>query len=198
MKLTFLFPLILSGFVLFGGCFAHKFSSPLLPFEEDDKTNVAFQDIVVAVAAPVSESYELTKLIDALQKSRLFKEAGAMDQLSRSPDLVLDSWIYEGEKDPLKNCSLGFEGEMLTIGTAGLIPQICERRHSVSFDLHSSKSKKTFRITFVYETGGALGWAALLYNASPEWSAMSPEQRYQDLLKAVFYKHADAIQGILR
>lgn len=120
------------------------------------------------------------------------------DQLSRSSDLVSDSWIYEGEKDPFKNCSLGFEGEMLTIGTAGLIPQICERWHSVSFDLYSSKSKKTFRITLVYETGGALGWAALLYNASPEWSATSPEQRYQDLLKAVFYKHADAIQGILR
>ena len=59
MKLTFLFPLILSGFVLFGGCFAHKFSSPLLPFEEDDKTNVAFQDIVVAGAAPVSERTNL-------------------------------------------------------------------------------------------------------------------------------------------
>jgi hypothetical protein len=197
VKLSFPFTLILSGLIL-GGCFAHKFSSPLLPFKEDDKTNAAFQDIVVAVAAPMLESYELTKLIDALQKIRLFKEAGAIDQLSRPPDLILDSWFYEGERDPFKNCSLGFEGEMLTIGTAGLIPQICERRHSVSFDLYSAKSKKTLQIAFAYETGGALGWAALFYNASPEWSATAPEQRYQDLLKAVFYKHGDAIRDLLQ
>jgi hypothetical protein len=192
VKLRFPFTLILSG-LIFGGCFAHKFSSPFLPFKEDDKTNAAFQEIVLAVAAPVSESYELTKLIDALQKTHLFKEAGAIDQLSRPPDLILDSWLYEGEKDPFKNCSLGFEGEMLTIVTAGLIPQICERRHSVSFDLYSSKSKKTLHIAFAYETGGAVGWAALFFNASPGWSAKTPDQRYQDLLKAVFYKHADAI-----
>jgi hypothetical protein len=114
MKLSHFLALLLSGLV-FGGCFAHKFSSSLLPFKEDDKTNAAFQNIVVAVAAPVSESYEFTKLIDALKKTRLFKEAGPIDQLSRPPDLILDSWIYEGEKDPFKNCSLGFEGEMLIL-----------------------------------------------------------------------------------
>ncbi|HEX2229013.1 MAG TPA: hypothetical protein VHM64_17905, partial [Candidatus Binatia bacterium] len=183
MKLSFLFTLILNS-LIFGGCFAHKFSSPLLPFKEDDEANAAFRDMVVAVAAPVSESYELTKLIDALQKTQLFKEAGAIDQLSRPPDLILDSWVYEGERDSFSNCSLGFEGEMLTIGTAGLIPQICERRHSVSFDLYSSKNKKTVQIAFAYETGGAVGWAALFYNASPEWSAKAPAPRYQDLLKA--------------
>ena len=197
MKLTLFFALILST-LLFGGCFAHRFSSPLLPFKEDEKAKVIFQEIIVAVAAPVSESYELTKLIAALQKASLFKEAGAIEQLSRQPDLILDLWFYEGEKDPFKNCSLGFEGEMLTISTAGLIPQICEWRHSVAFNLYSSKTKKNISISFAYETGGAVGWAALFYNASSDWTTRPPEQQYQDLLKAAFFQNADEIRSLLR
>jgi hypothetical protein len=183
---------------MFGGCFAHKFSSSLLPFKEDETTKTVFHEVVVAVAEPISKSYELPKFIDALQKLSLFKEAGAIDGLSRPPDLILDSWAYEGERDPFKNCTLGFEGEMLTIGTAGLIPQICESSHRVSFDLYSPKIKKKISVAFAYETGGAIGWAALFYNASSEWSAKAPEQQYQELLKAVFYQHADEIQDLLR
>ena len=197
MKLNLLFAIIWSA-LIFGGCFAHKFSSSLLPFKDDEKTKTAFQEVVVALAEPIAESYELTKLTAALQKTSLFKEAGAIDQLSRPPDLILVSWFYEGERDPFKNCSLGFEGELLMIATAGLIPQICESRHRVSFDLYSPKTKKNISVTFAYETGGAVGWAALLYNASSDWTVTAPEKQYQDLLKAVFYQRTHEIQNLLQ
>jgi hypothetical protein len=87
---------------------------------------------------------------------------------------------------------------MLTIATAGLIPQICKERHRVSFDLYSPKSIKKMSVTFDYETGSALGWAALLYNLSSDWTSTRPEEAYRDLLKSVFYQRADEIQALLR
>ena len=183
MKLNLLFAMIWSA-LIFGGCFAHKFSSSLLPFKDDEKTKTAFQEVVVALAEPIAESYELTKLTAALQKTSLFKEAGAIDQLSRPPDLILVSWFYEGERGKkYKNCSLGFEGELLMIAIAGLIPQICESRHRVSFDLYSPKTKKNISVTFAYETGGAVGWAALLYNASSDWTVTAPGETISRFVK---------------
>jgi hypothetical protein len=120
VKIHLVFALIFSV-LIFGGCFAHKFSSSLLPFKEDNKTKVIFGEIVLAVASPVSGSYGLTKATDAIQKLSLFKEVGSIDELPQFPDLILDSWIHEGEgnQDPFRNCSLGFEGEMLTISMRG-------------------------------------------------------------------------------
>jgi hypothetical protein len=87
---------------------------------------------------------------------------------------------------------------MLAIGTAGVIPQICESRHRVSFDLYSPKTKKKISVTFAYETGGAVGWAALLYNAPSDWTVTAPEKQYKELLKAVFYQRTHEIQGLLQ
>lgn len=161
MKLDRTFTLILNVFIL-NGCFAYRFSSPLLPLQEDQNAKAIFQDLVLLAAEP--RSYELTKFIDALQKAALFKQVGNVDELHGTPDLILDSWSHEREGDPFRNCWLGLEGQMLTIGSAGLIPQICKDPHKVSFDLYSPKSKKKVSVTFHYETGSALGWAALFYN----------------------------------
>jgi hypothetical protein len=173
-------------------------ASSLLPFQEDDQAQRTLQTLVLAVKPPASPSYQFAKFVDALQKASLFQEVGHADRLPRTADLILESWLHEGEEDPFSHCSLGLGGEILVIGTAGLIPQICRYRHRVSFDLYSAKSEKKLSLTLVYEKVDAVGWVALLYHLSSDWTARPSEQRYRDLVRSLFYRRAREIQALLQ
>jgi hypothetical protein len=197
LRSGFGFELILTACVLYG-CVAYNLSSDLLPFQEDIENRAIFRKLVLGVQlTDRSQSYELEKFMDALKRTRLFKEVGYVDQLS-SADLILTSFFYKAG-DPYRACSLGFEGQMLTVVTVGLIPQICKSEYQVSFALYSPKDdqhKKT--LSFSYETRSILGWAALFYTPSSDWTAGPDDERYLDLLKAVFYRAGNDIEKLLQ
>ncbi len=183
---------------LVSGCVAYKFASPLLPLRESEKGEQMFQSLVLGIDPPAdrSQSYELEKFVEDLNKARLFKTVQYADSLGRS-DLILASFSYR-ETSAYQACPLGFAGEILTIGSVGLIPQICNSKNEISFVLYSPRDdqqKKT--VSFTYQTHTIMGWVALFYTPTSSWKAMPSKDERVDLLKAVFFHEASDIQRIL-
>lgn len=179
------------------GCVAYKFSSTYLPMRGEEQNPAIFQNLVLGVeSTDQSQSYQLEKFVAALKETGLFKEVAYRDRLSRV-DLVLTSFS-QTETNPYDACPLGFAGQILLIGTAGIIPQTCRAEHRVSFVLYApnrARQKKTFSIE--YETRSIVGWAALFLTPSADWTTQPSEERYPNLLQAVFDRESPAIEGLL-
>ncbi len=185
---------------LMSGCVAYQLASPLLPLQTSQKNEQAFQTVVLGVESPAdaAQSYELGKFVEDLNKTRLFKEVQYKTTGVAGSDLILSSFSYR-ETNPYQACPLGFAGEILTIGTVGLVPQICKSDNEISFILYSPKNeqqKKT--VSFAYQTQSIMGWVALLYMPSSSWKAMPSKDERADLVKAVFSQEAIDIQRMLR
>ncbi len=191
--------LITSIFVL-SGCVAYRFSSDYLPLQESEKSKAMFQELVLGVElTDRAQSYELERFMAALQKTGLFKEVQYLDRLSRA-DLILTSF-FQTDTDPYQACPLGLAGQVLTMGSVGLIPQVCKSEHRVTFVLYSPgtkehQEKKTLLVN--YQTHSIVGWAALFFMPSADWSTQPSEERYPNLVKAVFHREADNLRRLLR
>ncbi|HEU4343920.1 MAG TPA: hypothetical protein VFU31_20390 [Candidatus Binatia bacterium] len=180
------------------GCVAYNFSSEFLPLPEN-QAKAMFQNLTIGIepAPDKSQSYNLEKFVDDLRKSGLFKSVRYLEKRSAA-DLVLSSFAYKGD-DPYRACLLGFEGQIATIATIGLVPQICKSEYQISFFLHAPKNQQKKKpIAFSYQTRSIVGWAALFYAPSPGWSFKPEKEQYSELLKAVFYKEADDILRLLQ
>ncbi|MGH7874210.1 MAG: hypothetical protein ACREQO_18565 [Candidatus Binatia bacterium] len=185
--------------VFVSGCVAYQFSTHGLLSQDDGMSGRMLQSLVLGVEAPdnTERSYNLEKFIDNLNGAGVFKAVGYLDRLPTA-DLVLRSFSYR-ETSPQQACLLGFEGQLLTIFTIGLLPQICNARHEGSFRLYSSKNREQEKlVSFSYETRSILGWVALLYLPSPNWSVQPLKEQYPDLLKAVFAREAKDIERLVK
>lgn len=178
------------------GCVAYKFSSAYLPMRGEKQTAI-LQNLVLDVeSTDPSQSYELEKFVAALKQTGLFKKVVYRDRPSR-PDLVLTAFS-QSETDPYEACPLGFAGQIIMLGTAGMIPQTCKAEHRVSFVLYApgrARQKKT--VSVEYETRSVVGWAALFLTPSADWSTQPSEERYPKLLQAVFDRESPAIEELL-
>lgn len=185
-------------FCMLSGCVAYNFSSEFLPLPPN-QPKAMFQNLAIGIepVADKSRSYNLEKFVDDLRKSGLFKSVRYLEKIS-AVDLVVSSFSYKGD-DPYRACVLGFEGQIATIATVGLVPQICKSHYEVSFFLYAPKNKQKKKpISFSYQTRSIVGWAALFYTPSAEWSFKPEKEQYSDLLKAVFYREADDILRLLQ
>ncbi len=181
------------------GCVAYQFASPLLPLQDGQKSEQMFQGVVLGIDSPAdpAQSYELRKFVEDLNKAGLFKAVQYNTNGVARSDLILASFSYK-ETNAYQACPLGFAGEILTIGTVGLIPQICNSKNEISFVLYSPRheqQKKT--VSFAYQTSSIMGWVALLYTPSSAWRTMPSKDERAELLKAVFVNEATDIQRIL-
>ena len=191
--------IILSASAL-SGCVAYQLASPLLPVQASQKSEEIFHTVVLGIDSPAdtSQSFELRKFVEDLNKTGLFKAVQYRTNSITRSDLILGSFSYR-ETNPYQACPLGFAGQILTIGTVGLIPQICKSNNEISFVLYSPRDeqqKKT--VSFAYQTHSIMGWVALLYTPSSAWTAMPSKNERADLVKAVFFHEAADIQRILR
>lgn len=189
---------LITSFVVCSGCVAYKFASDDFPMRERERRQAIFKNLVLGVeSTDKSHTYELEKFIVALKKTGLFKDVAYRDRLSRS-DLILTSFSQTGT-NPYEACLLGPAGQILMIGTGGIIPQVCNAEYLVSFVLYapSKKAQQTKRVSVKYETHSIVGWVALFYIPSADWSAQPSEERYPELLKAVFARESAAIQELL-
>jgi hypothetical protein len=198
LKLRASLPMVLAA-CLVHGCAAYKLSSPFLPLQENETGKLMFQSLVLGIESPVdkSQSYELGRFVDDLKKAELFKAVVYTDRVA-PPDLILSSFSHK-ETDPYEACPLGIAGQILTMGTVGLIPQFCNLKNEVSFVLYSPKDglqKKT--VSFAYQTHTILGWVALFYTPSSAWTAKPSKNERPNLFKAVFLHEAPDIQKMLR
>ena len=181
------------------GCVAYKFSGDHLPLAEHEARRAIFESLVLGVQRPSekAQSYDLEKFIENLKKSQIFRAVEYVDKLSAT-DLILRSFFQKGTS-PYQACLLGFEGQLLTMATGGLLPQICKADYEVSFDLYSPKNEQQRKtISFEYQTRSIMGWLAVFYLPSSRWSAKPLEDEYPTLLKSVFYRQADDIQQLLK
>ena len=181
------------------GCAAYNLSSPLLPSESQGGPTWMFANLVLAIGPPLdkSQSFELSRFVEDLRKTGLFRAVDYSDRVAGT-DLILGAFSYK-ETDPFEACPLGFVGQILTVGSVGLIPQICNSNNEVTFDLYSPKhdgQKK--KVSFVYQTKTILGWAALFYTPSAAWTAQPSKYERANLLKAVFLHEQADIQKMLR
>jgi hypothetical protein len=179
-------------------CAAYNLSSPLLAPEQEGVVST-FENLVLGIGPPLdkSQSYELGRFVEDLRKTGLFKQVEYSDRIA-SADLILNSFSFK-ETDPYEACPMGFVGQILMVGSVGLIPQICSSNNELSFDLYSPKDdgkKKNF--SFTYQTKTILGWAALFYTPTAAWTAQPSKYERANLLKAVFVHDAADIQKILR
>ena len=193
------FSLITSICVL-SGCVAYKFSSDDFPMREHEQSQAIFQNLVLGVElTDKSQSYQLEKFIAALKKTGLFKEVEYIDRLSRA-DLILTSFLQAGT-NPYEACPLGLAGQILMIGTVGIIPQVCKSEYLVSFVLYAPGKKEhqqKKKLSVHYQTRSIVGWAALFYTPTADWTVQPSEERYPNLVKSVFYREADDVQRLLR
>jgi hypothetical protein len=185
---------------LMSGCVAYQLVSPLLPLQASQNSEQVFQTVVLGIDSPsdAAQSYELGKFVDDLNKAGLFKAVQYRNKSIARSDLILGSFSYR-ETNPYQACPLGFAGQILTIGTVGLVPQICKSNNEISFVLYSPRDeqqKKT--VSFAYQTQSIMGWVALLYTPSSAWKSMPSKNERADLVKAVFFHEAADIQRILR
>lgn len=180
-------------------CVAYQFSSHGLLGQEDGAASARLQSLVLGVEAPFTRkvSYNLEKFVENLDRTQVFKAVGYLDRLPTA-DLVLSSFSYR-ETNPYQACVLGFEGQLLTMATIGVLPQICKAEHEVSFRLYSPKNGEQGKsVSFTYQTRSILGWVALLYLPSSNWSARPLKEQYTDLLKAFFSREAEDIDRLLK
>jgi hypothetical protein len=183
---------------LISGC-AHNISSDLLHLQPNAAAGTVFQTLVLGVDPPKdsSQTYQLEKFVEALREARLFKAVEYPHRLS-SADLILTSFSFY-TTNPLRACLLGFEGQLLTIGTLGLFPQICKSELQVSFVLVPRRDKRLRKpLSLTYETRSIMGWAALFYLPFREWTANPPNERRPDIVKNAFHREADDIQKLLQ
>lgn len=169
------------------GCVAYQFSSHVLPGQTDGARREMLQSLVLGVEAPSNRelSYNLEKFVENLNHIRVFKAVGYLDRLPAA-DLVLSAFSYR-ETNPSQACLLGFEGQLLTMATLGLLPQICKAEHEVSFLLYSSKNREQGKtVSFTYQTRSILGWVAFLYLPSSDWSA-TPERAISEFVESGFF-----------
>ena len=181
------------------GCVAHQFSSPVLSGQEDGAPGARLQSLVLGVEALSTRevSYNLEKFVENLNRTQVFKTVGYVDRMPTA-DLVLRSFAYR-ETSPHQACLLGFEGQLLTMATIGVLPQICKTEYEVSFHLYSTKSREQRKtVSFTYQTRSILGWVALLYLPSSNWSARPLKEQYPNLLKAAFSREAEDIERLLK
>ena len=184
---------------LVSGCAAYKLASPLLPLRESEQGEQIFQSLILGIESPAdkSQSYELGRLFEDLNKTGLFKAVEYTNRPVRA-DLILTSFSYK-ETNAYDACPLGFVGQLLTMGSVGLIPQICNSKNEVSFVLYSPRDiQRKQTVIFTYETHTIFGWAALFYTPSSAWTAQPSNDERANLLKAVFFREATDIQTILR
>ncbi len=193
--------LILLLVVCVSGCFAHSVQSPMLTVPEHVQITARLKQTVLAIESPNSESNrnKVDRVITDLDEAGLFQEVGYRERLTRAPDLILTSLEIQ-ETHFMKACSLGFEGEMITIGTVGLIPQICRSSHVIIFQLSRAGDERKVDIRVTYEQGSVMGWVALAYNLSSQWTWMAQpqEQKLNLVWKAAFWEKGDEILEILR
>jgi hypothetical protein len=181
------------------GCVAYQFSSRALPGQDGGASLGKLHSLVLGIEAPSNRegSYHLEKFVDNLNRTRVFKAVGYLDRLPTT-DLVLSFFTYR-ETSPHEACLLGFEGQFLTIFTAGLLPQICNAEHEVSFRLYSPKNRDQEKlVAFTYQTRSIVGWVALLYLPSPNWTLQPQKDEYPNLLQAVFFREANDIERLVK
>jgi hypothetical protein len=187
--------------VIISGCFARKVSSPLLSTQKNPDDITKFENIVLAVDPPKKESdrYVVDDVVEHLRKTGFFKEVGYKNKLKVVPELFLTSLERNGN-NLFEGCSLGFEGEMITIGTVGLIPQICHRFHIISFQLSNLNKEESVHIRITYERESVMGWVTLIYNLSPEWTWMpQPQERKEiQVWKSALHQKESEILKLLR
>jgi hypothetical protein len=181
------------------GCVAYQFRSEFPPLAENEPHKAMFQDLALGIERPSGKAqmYDLEKFLNDLRQSQIFRAVDYVEKISTT-DLVLTSFASKGT-NPYHACLLGFEGQLLTYATFGLLPQICKADHEVSFDLYSPKNqqqKKT--ISFRYQTRSVLGWAALFYLPSSDWSAKPLKDEFATLLRSGFDRQANDIQQLLK
>src|SRR5207245_8432831 len=107
-----------------------------------------FQSLALGVERPPDkpESYDLGKFLENLKKSEVFRTVAYVDGVSTT-DLVLTSFFFRGT-NPYHACMLGFEGQLLTMATAGMFPQVCKVGVEVSFALYLPKYKQRINAVF--------------------------------------------------
>jgi len=182
---------------LISGC-AHNLSTDLR-FDESPAGKAVFQRVVLGVDPPAdkSQTYQLEKFVQALREAQLFK---AVEYSNRVPnvDLILTSFSFY-TTNPLRACFLGFEGQVLTIGTLGLFPQVCKSEFTISFSLYPPSDKRQRKnISLAYQTRSIMGWAAVFYLPFPDWTANPPQERNVKVLKAAFDREANDILKLLQ
>jgi hypothetical protein len=183
---------------MLSGC-AHNFSSELFTPVRNSVDAPVFQALVLAVDPPRdgSQTYQLEKFVETLREAQLFKAVEYPNRGS-SADLILTAFSFY-MTNPLRACFLGFQGQVLTIGTLGLFPQLCKSEFQVSFALVAPRDKaqrKTMSLT--YQTRSIMGWAGLFYMLLPDWTAHPPREQNTDVVKAAFYRDASEIQKLVR
>jgi hypothetical protein len=187
----------LLGLCLLSAC-AHNLSSDLR-FDDTLGSKAVLQTVVLGVDPPAdkSQTYQLEKFVQALREAQLFKAVEYPDRAS-TPDLILTSFSFY-TTNPLRACFLGFQGQVLTIGTLGLFPQLCKSEFNVSFSLYSPSDKgQRKNVSVAYQTRSIMGWAAVFYLPFPDWTANPPEERNVEVLRAAFNREADDIRKLLR
>jgi hypothetical protein len=182
---------------LVSGC-AHNLSSDLLSVPPGPANKPVFHTVVLGVDPPRdrTQSFELEKFVEALRDAQLFRAVEYPHRLS-PPNLILRSFsVYM--TNPSRACFLGFQGQVLTIGTLGLFPQVCKSEHKISFVLVAPKEKRQrVPVSLNYDTRSIMGWAALFYLPFSDWTAKPGRERNVEVVKAAFYLQADEIGKLL-
>lgn len=190
--------ILIGMFFTCSGCVAYKFSSQYLSMPEHGRDEGIFHDLVLGIElTDKAQSYELDTFIAALKRTGLFKEVEYMDQLRRA-DLILTSFSQNGT-NPREACPMGIAGQILLVGSGGIIPQLCNAEYLVSFVLYAPNgiAEQRMSLSVTYETRSVVGWAALFYLPSADWSAQPSAERYPDLLKKVFTHERQGIERLL-
>ena len=190
---------LITSILTSSGCVAYKFSSEYPPIGAHERSQANFEKLVLGVElTDQAQSYELGTFVAALKKTGLFKEVEYLDRVPEA-DLILTSFSQTGT-NPQDACPMGLAGQVLLVGSGGIVPQVCKTEHVVSFVLYApnKKMQQTRNLSVKYEIRSVVGWAALFYMPSADWTAQPSEERYPDLLKKVFARESNGIQGLLK
>jgi hypothetical protein len=195
------------GVACLSGCFARKFKSmDLIPASASiDRSGLS--TITVAIEKKQNAHWLVISILEDLSKdlksTGIFKDVILTDDiksLAKAPDLILAKHTKDSELDAFHSCSLGFEGVMITIGTLGLIPQICKNNFVETYILSVPRNGKEIEIKIKYEIGNVVGWAALFYAFSPEWtlSHKNIENQYINAIRSAFSTKSDDVRNALK
>jgi hypothetical protein len=178
-------------------------SGPLPPKPTEDEMALvrATHFDTTVVVLPTNPPIYGESFTKVLQRTGLFDAVGTLEQF---PGARLTVHV---EESGMGTATI----PILTFISGGLIPTVVEESWGARFSLAPNislpdtlglpidRGSSTVVIDFIYAGDTVLGWAAIIYNLSPDRTKDTPDEteRFRDALSVEIVRHADEIQRLL-
>lgn len=179
--------------VFFSGCSSTKIIAKQELIDAQKHHNAVLSKISVGVlqVKDTQGNYQFEEFVKNLTQTKVFKRVEVITEKDKWPDLLISN--IQDSAPPIGRGFQCFEPYLLVF-TVGVIPQTCNRDHTLSFDVSLNEVEPIVKIEEHYKEKSATGWAAKAL--TPSESNMFSGSKVEYIL-AVFNLYSSQIEALI-